>query len=373
MRQTTQSICTFFIWLCLLPCLHAQTGSLGLDRHEFLQVAHYISTEMEKHIRAHEYFLTKEMTGLNCMLEYDPVTCHTFILLDGRKEAFLGRGGKKTVYKAILYDPLHPQELARGEQRHPMDQEMKMCQQLQGAPGIYATRAITSHTQGKTTYSTLYSDVYYPGSLTRKIFQKYRFSLEEKMKIIHDLLTGLYSLHERHLVHRDLHQQNYFLNIQMDPDGNRQVSAVIADLGRTIPIDQAKGVVAQGSRLSIAPEGFFVEKLEGTDYFATDIYAMGCVFYMLFHERSPEWIDASLLRNKALSRKVKSRTVAKKLKSHTAKVRHYLQSKKAQNRLFPEEDLELLILQMVHLDPKKRGTAKELLQEAYRISQRFIK
>lgn len=150
----------------------------------------------------------------------------------------------------------------------------------------------------------------------------------------------------------------------------KTVHAVIADLGRTIPIHKAKNVPAQGARRFCPPEGFAQKNLQGSDYFATDIYAVGCVFYHLFHNKLPKWQGDYLKSDRYSSAKKKKMLIAK-LNQATEKRRALLAKKQKLGALTIKEDAEYLILQMLQENPQKRGTAAQLRQEASRIIQRL--
>lgn len=348
----------------------SQKAKLGLDANAFLETAFYIETEMKSQVLVNGYYLDKQSTGLDYTIEHDPESAQSFIVLEG-KEAFLGLGGKKKVYKSILVSGNKSKVQARGDQIKPMDLELKMTKLLQGAKGIYATGAMTTHKQDDEVHYTLYSDLYQPGSLTRYVFKNYTFSLYEKAKIMHGILTGLESVHSRKLVHRDLHAQNYFLNIIDKGSGKREIEAVIADMGRTIPVEEAIGVVVQGSVKCIAPEGFIVEKMKHEDYYKTDIFASGCVFYRIFHGKMPSWIAKEYFKDLKVSKQEKSEYVKTELNKATETRRATLLSKMAKGKLSSKGELELIILQMVHVDPAKRGTAKELKEKVEKILKKL--
>jgi serine/threonine protein kinase len=140
--------------------------------------------------------------------------------------------------------------------------------------------------------------------------------------------------------------------------------AVIADLGRTVKIQKLKGLPAQMTRKACAPEGFAFKKLKGKDYFATDIYALGCIFYNLLHNKEAPWQTESL-RSDHYTRAQKKAMVRKNLKKTNNRRRKELQSR--QGSLSVKERAELLILKMVQIKPKNRGTSRELVHEMDKI------
>lgn len=338
----------------------------GIKQWRFLRTAYYIEKNLPAIQANAKRFLTKKETGLKHTLEYDPATGQTFIVLNSKK-AYVGHGKKKTVHKAILYRD-DPVVLARGEQIHPMTLELAAHKALQGAHGIMRTYAFTTHTKGKKQYTTIYSDLYQKSLIG--LLENNKIGFRNKVRIMHDILKGLESIHSKNFVHRDLHARNYLLKVQKDSSGKKTVHAVIADLGRTIPIDKAKNLPAQGARRFCPPEGFAQKKLQGSDYFATDIYAVGCVFYHLFHNTLPTWQE-DYLKSDRYSLSKKKKMLVSKLKKATEKRGALLAKKHKLGTLTIKEDAEYLILRMLQENPKKRGTATHLRQESTRILQRL--
>ena len=350
--------------------IYAQENNLGIKPNDLLQVALFITTELEAQLPTHTY-LTPEMTGLQDVIEFDPTTGYTFIVLDRYKEAYLGKGKKKKVHKAILFDVNTPEIVARAVQKTSMGAELEMLKLLQGAPGLVATRAITTRAYKEKSITTMYFKLYDPGGLSVDFFQKNTFSLYEKASIALSLLTGLESLHSRNLIHRDLHRRNYLIKIPEEPKGMRNVDIVIADFGRTIDIPRAVGLPYQGSSLFCPPEGLLMENPKSDDYFASDIYAVGCMLYRFFHNKIPSWQGEYLRDSKQFSKKSMQRMLIKKLREHTDDRFKTLTRLKSTNKLSDRQQLEHLILRMVQKDPRKRGTATLLRQEAEQIKDRL--
>lgn len=266
--------------------LKAKYSKPGIKPKRFFQAAYYIEKHLKKIKHSSRSYLTKKQTGLRHAIEYDPKSDHIFIVLNAKK-AFIGSGAKKKVYKAILYGE-HPKVVARGEQAIPMEDELYAHRALNGAAGVMATHAYTRHKDKKNTYHTIYADLY-EGPLAN-LFRNKNLSLWNRLIVMSDLLNGLNSLHSRNFVHRDLHAYNFLVH----KESSGTYRAVIADLGRTLKINKVKAMPAQMMRKMCAPEGFAFKKLKGKDYFATDIYALGCIFYNLFHNKLPSWQTESL-------------------------------------------------------------------------------
>jgi serine/threonine protein kinase len=331
-----------------------------INKRKFLQNALFIESQLNN-LNNNNSYLTTEKTRLKNIIEYDPITRRAFIVLDNKK-AFLGKGKKKTAYKSILYKKV-PQIVARSEQSYPMEEELEAHKALQNVPGVMKTYAFTSHKNKGENYYTIYSDLY--EKTLEDLLHKKSLSLRNKVVIMKDLLIGLDSLHSRNYVHRDLHSQNYLIRTEKNLKGKKVIHAVITDLGRTITIDNAKQVPAQMTRRICPPEGFTPETLNGSDYFASDLYALGSIFYRIYHNKPPEW-QKEFLRSTSLSGIQKKAMLISQLKKTTAKRRQYLS--KRRKHLSTKQKIEFMILKMVHHNPAKRGSAakwKEVIQNIH--------
>ncbi len=317
----------------------------GISQRQFLQTAFYIEKFKPKK------FIPKKKTKLTHALEFDRKTKKTFIVLNSKK-AFLGKGAHKKVYKSILYGK-NPTVIARSEQTDKMKSELKALKKLQGAPGLMNTHAFTSHKDKKHHYHTIYSDLY-EGTLFSLLYNK-QLSFENKLLIMKDLVQGLRSMHAKNLVHRDLHAFNFLIYSK-----NNMWRAVIADFGQTFKTGKAKKLVSQMKRTLRAPEGINRKKMKGKDYFATDVYALGCIFYNLLHNKTPSWQE-SYLESESDSFKKKKKKLRKKLKKETKERRKTLI--KQRGKLSIEKQAELFVLQMVHHKAAKRPKAAKLYRQ----------
>ncbi len=336
--------------------LYSRYKNPAISRKNFLQAAYYIETHLPSIKHAKKGYLHKKKTGLKHDIEYDPDSKHCFIVLRNKK-AFIGSGVKKKVYKAIHYNH-GPKLLARSEQSIEMDLEFKAHKSLQGARGIMNTHAFTTHKRKKTRYYSLYSDLY-DGTL-HDLFSRKKLTFRNKLIIMSDLLHGLESIHSKDFAHRDLHAYNYLVHAETQGDGSLLWRACIADLGRTIKLRSLKGEVAQMTRRMCAPEAFKFSKLRGSDYQATDIYALGCIFYRLYHNKYPKW-QHGYLKSKRISPAKKRKKLIRLLSKETVKRRNSLLH--ANRPLSTGEKAELVILKMLNVDPKKRPSARALQSE----------
>lgn len=340
---------------------------IGISKRNYFKTALFITSRLTHSLKKHGY-LTPKRTGLKDTIEYDPKTKRTFVLLERYRQAYLGKGSKKRVYKSILFRPTNPKILARAQQRSTLRDEVRMHSRMEKAQGVVKTLAHTTHKEKKRKYHTIYYKLYKTGSMNKAFFKK-RFSLKQISSMIHDILTGLQSFHSRNLAHRDIHARNFLLVIPKRARPKKEIDAVIADFGKAVSIKRAKGIPSQGARYYRPPEGINHRHMKGKDYFASDIYAAGCVFYHIFYHKTPSWQAAYLKSHYSL--KKKKELLIKKLSAANDHRRKQLLHRQARRGLTPRKELELMILKMLQVDPQKRGTAEELCAKAKSILEKI--
>lgn len=333
---------------------------LGISTGAFFQIALFIETDLKKYTANGRNFLPKKVTKLSNAVEHDPRGKKTFIVLDHSKKTFIGEGAVKMVYKSILYHPKEPEVIARGEQGRAIKREIQITRLLQGAPGIFSIKGFGKHKEHGKEKIAIYSKLYHPGALQTAFEKGATFSLYEKMNIALNILKGLESLHSRHIVHRDLGARNYLIDIPHGKAGKRKIVAVIADLERANFSREVADTKVQGNTKYTAPEGLFRSKMKGSDYYASDVYAVGLVFYRLFYEKIPVWQDKSYVKEVLGSPSFRHKQLVCRIVRETGSRRKHLGRKASWGKISKREAFEYLILRMVDPNPKKRGTAKEL-------------
>lgn len=343
-------------------------GNLETKIGDLLQAALFIEHKLPDYMRKNRYYLPPSTTGLAYAIECDPKTGKKFILLNGIPGSYLGRGCKKVVLKCILYSDLQPEILARAEQPNLGKKEWRITQLFQGSKGLFITRALTRYTVKGIRYAAVYSQIYNRGAIYNIFDKCHEFSDREKMKMALNILTGLAALHKKNIVHRDLGIGNYLVDIgQAENPKKRKITAVISDLGRASEVAEVRGVFPQGNSLFVAPEGLFYDKMKGKEYFKTDVFAVGAMFYRIFYEKKAPWQKKRYLRDSLKKRKETYRQFLAEINADTQPRRLALLQKKTVRPLTPKEAFESLILKMVHSNPEKRGSASDLKEEMLRI------
>jgi len=342
---------------------------LKLSSKKFVQSAFFCETSPITYGMKESRFFDKRKTGLPHSIEYDATTHNHFVLLDGKK-AILGKGKRKVVKKAILYDHIRPKVLARAEEQEDDKTELLITKALQGKIGLFKTHALCRMKHDKKIYNSYYSTIYRSGSLQSVFKRGDPLSPFEKLQIASQLLQGLHSMHANKIVHCDLGARNYLVNIPEGAPGRRAVRACIADFGRAKFIKGIKTLRrVQGNTSYTAPEGLHPKRLHPTDYYHTDVFALGCVFYHLFYGQKAPWQDISYVKDTSRPLHVRYDELVSLLKQHTEARREALAAKADATGLSSEEKFEQLLLSMLHLDPKKRGQSAELSEKMKNIYQ----
>ena len=197
--------------------------AIGMRRSQLNRACCFIDEIASK--RPWQRVFSKKETGLPCDIERT-VEPKGFMLthLQG-PFAKLGSGIHKVVMKALFYGP-KPRLVAECIADESCAHEVEILKQLQGCRGIVPMLGYAVHPDN--TY-TIYLEYFRTGSLIKAIEDGVRFSTKQKLAIATDVLSGLHSLHERRLVHRDLHPGNILL--RRCPSG---LHAALIDFDKTI-------------------------------------------------------------------------------------------------------------------------------------------
>lgn len=326
----------------------------NISQDELFSLAFAIETDLKK-LTTKKRSFRRIVNGRT--IEYDAATRQFFIHLGEDGAALIEQGYYKRVTKSILYHEAHPELVANCQGSLADLPDLKMTARLQGLPGIVEARALIEHHHGHHPGVELILKHYNANSL-RTIFNtlSYSFSEKEKMKIAHDILKGLTSIHSKGFVHRDLHSGNYLVEV-LGEGMQRKVSAVITDFGKAKRARHCRGISAQAALEYRSPESVVHKGLAHDDYYSTDLYAVGCVFYKLYFGESPPWFqNSSFFQRKGPGAKKERRMAI--VRHYTEKRRERLQHKVVRKLASKKERFEYMILSMIHQRPKMRKSAR---------------
>lgn len=336
-----------------------------LDLPDCIQLALYIETDFHREIKEFGNYRNRKSTGLSKTVEYDPETNQIFIHLNLGDS--LNRSGKK-VGKAICYDPQSPEVVTHYVTHEPIASEIAAIKDLQGLDGLYEIKAVTSQqNEDGAVFLSLFTKHYRYGTLSKFLESKNgqsRLSFKDKMRIAHDILIGLESMHAKGYVHRDLCLSSFLISRKhRETTRGTRFSAVLADFSRAVPIRDAVGKNAQHVAFYRAPEALEYSLLKENDYFATDLYAVGCIFYSLFYGKAAPWVDVDMMNDTKKTIQDRAKGLRDTLEKYRQKrFRMLFMKNRFRDNVPMTETVERFILLMVDPVPVRRTNAKELRQ-----------
>ena len=307
-------------------------------------------------------FFSIDETKLTHDIEYDLTTGDYYIHLSSDQNGIIGRGLYKVVTKAFMYRP-KPELLACLRQNSANDKELYILKKIEGRPGVVQVLSTTFYKLPKKNVYSMYCKLYNKGELTNCFRNKDNvLSFKEKISVAVDLLTGLQEIQSQGIIHKDLCPQNCLLDISTI-QGERKVSAVISDFGCAIELDEAQGVWVQGHTEYTPPEGIYMERMRGKDYFQADLFAMGNILYELYYNKAPSWFSIWHVKGSGTPEARYNNYVKQIEKELLPKYIELQRKKTEQVPLSLEEEFEYLVFQMCHPNPDMRHTAEYHVKE----------
>lgn len=299
------------------------------------------------------FYIPEERFGRE--LQYDKDSNIFFIHLGTHNVKPLGKGHFKVVTKTIAYHRSHPQIYARAVTSSDIRKEIACMKELSEKKGLLSAVSylVHQHPATKKTIYTIITPIFNQGSL-QKVIDKQSLTFEEKVKIAQTILTGICAMHSKGYIHRDLGARNYLVHRSA-----QSINCVIADFGRCMHVSEIDGTTVQGNHYYYAPEGTFKDKMKGDMYYATDVFAAGCVFWQLYFGNLPPW--GTKVKNDFLTAdqlKLEYQRLYSGIKDAHKKVQTLISEKNAVGH-YPESIFLEIILKMTHPDPTLRITAQE--------------
>jgi serine/threonine protein kinase len=346
--------------------VHATKGildlksSTGLTLDIVLPITLFVETSMQKEISQGKTYWPEARYGRE--IEYDTEGKKVFIHLGTHGVSAIGEGRKKIVTKTILYHRIKPEVFARGYTTSDIEEEIAAMKALKGLPGLLQPEAFLQHPDPKTHLlgASIITKIFRPGSLHEFLKSHAReLTLHEQIKIASDISSGLASMHTHGYVHRDLGARNYFINISGDKPGDRKIQCVIADMGRTVPYKNIKDVPVQGNSTYLPPEGVFRARMQGADYCASDLFAVGCVLWHVCFGKPHPWGRLREYRDQGGSKEHRfgvQQSVIRKLQA--PRLVPLIKKTSQGKNLSLRQRFERLVLKMTNPVPEKRGKAE---------------
>lgn len=327
-----------------------QTGDVGLTREQLIAAFRFIETRTRKSYAIYKH----STTHLPCQIEHSKVL-HGYVIRKIKgKGALIGHGFHKTVTKAILYGH-HPKVLAECITDPSAKAEIYALKRLRGVPGIVPYYGAVKRWKK---YS-IFLEYFHQGSLLHLFNTSGTLNESQILSIALDLAKGLRAMHNKKLVHRDLHAGNVLLK-----KSGASCHAVLVDFGKTLPVSKAKGT-PQAARMKNPPE-ILIRSLPKIDRYRVDVYALGCLFYQMVYGNHVAWADlynVYSLRKYSISQRkwMYYKSILRYKASVKRKIGVLLRKKNRGNHLTRYERLKLLIFKMIDYEPKHRPSIHEVV------------
>lgn len=221
------------------------------------------------------------------------------------KGGFLGNGGYKKVYKALIYDGKNIEEAADLtivnrienllDENHIAETLIKNGSKNTAEHGNYVCQYLSESPKhvGAERFSMIMP--IYDQNL--KTVTPSTSSHTSKIKIMKDVASGIAEMHDNKIYHRDLKLEN-ILTKETEKDGQRQVIAKVADFGFSTS-KLADETIARGNKAHWPPEVFRAGKERGGNLqgAAADVWAIGIMLYQLFYIDNRKHTDMPFVRS----------------------------------------------------------------------------
>jgi len=345
---------------------------MGITQSDCLQLALYVEAELDTELKQFGPYRSLARTGLTNTVVVDPETKNTFIYLKNSND-IRALGYQRCQTQAILYNNRKPKLVAKFETDQNIDDEIAHLFELQGNDGICEAMYVTKHKKEEKTYTQVLSALYPYGTLLECMQRKgKRLSLQERIVLAVDIAKGLEVLHNKGYVHRNLGMHSFVVRKVKQPDSKRmRYQAACADLAKMLPSKQAKGHTTQANSFYRPPEGIVFESLDGQDFFAADLFALGTVFQHILTAKPAPWVDMAVLKDTKTPKDVLYETYKEKITKYRKKRFRTLVMKNWDRNNPPvSESFERLILKMIDPNPHKRGTVEEARQMLEQLLER---
>jgi predicted ATPase/serine/threonine protein kinase len=221
-------------------------------------------------------------------------------VVDGkyRVEAFLGRGGMGTVYRAYHLKLERPVALKfiRGDVVAGEARIRRFEREAQTAARLRHPHIVTVHDFGVAAEAGAYlvMELIEGRSLRQEIKRTGRFPLPRAVALVRQACSAVHAAHAAGVVHRDLKPDNIVL--EAGPDGEDWVKVLDFGLAKLLTAaPSGDSITVEGAIIGtpayMSPEQCTADVIDSR----SDVYALGCVLYELVAGRTP-FVDAAPMK-----------------------------------------------------------------------------
>ncbi len=199
-------------------------------------------------------------------------------------ERELGAGGMATVY--LAHDSKHDRKVAIKVLRPDVAAVIgvdRFLHEIKIAAKLNHPHIVAVHDSGQIDRLLYFTMPFVEGETLRgRLNRERQLSLDEALRIVHQVATALSYAHGRGVIHRDIKPENILLSGGV---------AVVADFGIARAISAAGGETLTGPGLSLGTLGYMSpEQAAGSPDLdgRSDIYSLGCLLHEMLLGRPPE-------------------------------------------------------------------------------------
>lgn len=175
---------------------------------EIEKIVHFIENDLSSFIDRSEFYVYRSRSGLSSDVEYDPATGFVFI---HSRNLCSEKKHKKIISKAVQYDRKHPKivAVAVAKEGWGIEKEIEVLKQLQDIDCSLELIGTPFHMQGNQFIQEMIVPFYEGKDFLKK--DEMRFCLKEKISLAVDLMEVLTKVHEKGIIHGDVHRGNLLL------------------------------------------------------------------------------------------------------------------------------------------------------------------
>jgi hypothetical protein len=332
-------------------------GSCLHDR-EALSLALFIEGGMQKYTSQGKAHLDRSTTGLCRTIEYNRTARRSYIIFKENGAPLIGRGAMKIVYRAAEYNRAKSRLVAYAEgTKNNVESEVKNMNCAKALSCVIQPEHVINFRDAaaKVEKIGIILPFYSSGALSLPLMKS--LTIDQKLKLMKDCVTGLQGLHSRNIVHGDLTIWNIFLT----KTGN-SVAATIGDLGISrIGANVPEHSLYYNLQSREPPERFLGAKNISAK--KRDVFSLGGIFYKMLYNQDANWETNEYANSINQFQKAPSKPRPDLYKRYCEKIRsglHHIEKTQNKNKSKTFAALQNLVRSMLEPDPAKRPDINQI-------------